>query len=160
MGITKSRVLLTVCVAIVIIIAVLFLTKDDDKPKADSTPQGPVSVYPQRGFTEAVVKNDNGEVSCDLKTVASVLLADNGGTISNNDLLITSKWDKDSVLVTFKGTSPFVSGYVVGSKSIEPFNIPATKVAEGTNSPSLLLDTKDFSKSGAFKDIYLCGGGM
>lgn len=156
MDIAKSKRFLVTCVAVIIVVVVAFVVinkmTDNDKP-ADSSTNEPVSVYPERGFAEAIVK-DSGRLRCDRKTVASTLLADDGGTVSANGVLVSSKWSKNSVLISFGGgQAPFVSGYVMGSQGSEPFNVPS-------GSRALLLSTIDFSKSGAFKDITLCGGGM
>lgn len=147
------------CVAVIIIVVALWFTffNEDDQPKAAAAPTEPVKVYPERGATPDMVKT-NKSVACDTAKVASVVLADDEGTVSHNGTLITSQWDEDSVLITFEGDAPFTSGYVVGARSTEPFLIPG--VAQGKNSPGLALDTTDFSKSGQFLDIYLCGGGM
>lgn len=135
---------------------VFYTTKDDDK-KVDAAPTEPAKVYPERGVTNGVNGEDIGLV-CDTSAVASIKLADDKGTVSHNGTLITSTWDEDSVLITFDGEMQYLSGYVVGAKNAEPFNIPEN--IRGKNSPGLVLDTKDFSESGKFIDIYLCGGRM
>lgn len=158
MGIRKGR-LLMVCVATIVIGIALWFAffNEDNGPKAEAAPSEPVQVYPERGAPPNIVKTDKS-VACDNKTVASIVLADDEGTVSHNGTLITSTWDAESVLITFEGDVPYASGYVVGARSSEPFTIPS--IAQGKNSPGIALDTTDFSKSGQFLDIYLCGGGM
>ena len=127
------------------------------EPKAEAT-TATKPVYPERGYADAIAYDKSGTVKgCD-KDVASTELADSGGTVSVNGLLVKSEWTDEIVTVTFSDTTPFVSGYVIGSDSTEPFNMPAVSANE--HLAGITLDTADFSKSGTFQDIVLCGGGM
>lgn len=150
------------CVAAIIIGVALwftFFSEDEVKtPKSEPVPTEPVAVYPEKGYTANVLVNKADKVTCDTKAVASIMLADSEGTVAHNGTKIKSTWDQGSVLVSFDGTAPYTSGYVVGADKTQPFNIP--EELWDKSYPGITLSTTDFSEAGAFKDIYLCGGGM
>lgn len=147
-----------VIVALVVMTAFVFASDNlfGDEPKAAAT-TATKPVYPERGYTVNVI-NHKGTLSCDTDVVASTKLADSGGTVSVNSLLVSSEWTSDGVTVTFDKAPPFTSGYVVGSNTTEPFNMPKLGPNEVLN--GITLATKDFSESGKFQDIILCGGGL
>ena len=154
----RNRVILIACIAAVI--GAIFLAPDlsGNDPEAKAT-EAVKPVYPERGYAESIVEvKGTGVLQCDKDVVASTKLADSGGTVSVNGLLVTSEWTSDGVTVTFSDSPPFVSGYVIGSDTTEPFNMPELGPNEVLN--GITLATKDFSKSGQFQDIVLCGGGM
>lgn len=166
MGI-RMKGLLMACVAAIIVLGLIYGPDlfGVDSPKVEEK-SSTKPVYPERGYTELIATGADGQPFCGesndtVKTsdVASTELADNGGTVSDNGLLVSSKWTDDSVVVTFSGgIPPFSSGYVIGSEGSEPFNMPEVKAGERLT--GITLDTKDFSESGTFKDIVLCGGGL
>ena len=157
----RNRVifLLVACVAAIGIgFCIIFGNPFTNEPKAEAT-KATKPVYPERGYAADIVNvKGTGVLRCDKDVAASTELADSGGTVSVNGLLVTSEWTSDGVTVTFSGVPPFVSGYVIGSEATEPFNMPELGPNEVLN--GITLDTKDFSKSGQFQDIVLCGGGM
>ena len=159
MGIMKRGSTLAIaCVAAIALgigYCVIFGNPFSEEPKAEAT-TATKPVYPERGYADWIVSK-KGALRCS-KDVASVELADSGGTVSVNGLLVTSEWTDDTVSITFSGPTDFVSGYVIGSETTEPFNMP--EMDENERLAGITLATKDFSKSGQFQDIVLCGGGL
>lgn len=155
----KSGTLALVCVAAIALFIgggfVVFGNPFAGEPK-ESVAAKTTTVFPERGYAASIVK-EGEKLSCDPDT-ASTLLADSGGTVSVNGLLVSSEWTEKSVTVTFDGQAPFVSGYVIGEDGSEPFVMP--DAVKGEKLDGIILHTKDFSESGAFKDIVLCGGGL
>lgn len=158
-GRTRKGVVIGIaCVAVILVAAFIVSGNPFTKaPKAEAT-AAVKPVYPERGYADSIDNiKGTGVLRCD-KSVASTELADSGGTVSANGLLVTSEWTSDGVTVTFSDSPPFVSGYVIGADATEPFNMPELGPNEVLN--GITLATKDFSKSGQFQDIVLCGGGM
>ena len=139
-----------VCVAIIAVVGAIVVTVIySNHAKAGE----PVAVYPERGDVNSVVAVD-GIYKCDESKSRQVLLADDGGKISFNSVIVSTKWSKDSVAVKFAADDklPFDSGFIVGVEATEPFNI--TKDARKTR--QLNFSTKDFSEAGSFHEIVLC----
>lgn len=133
-------------------------------PTVSTKPTSPVAVYPERGYTVGVSRSkEDKSLKCgdiELTDLASIVLADSGGTVSHNGTLITTAYTKDTVTVTFKGDVPYVSGIVTSAEGGQvSFNIPDE--VQGKNSPGIVLNAStDFKEVSPIKTVTLCGGGM